>query len=502
MGAQQRTCRSFKMFEAAELGRVMSKEDFDSLIPELRARLLKAQFALRSTKTPVIVIISGADGAGKGDTVNRLHEWLDPRGLETNVYGAPSEDERERPPFWRFWMTLPARGRIGIFFGSWYTEPILQRAYGATKNAALDRSMQRIAAFEKMLADDGALILKFWFHLKKDEQKARLRKLEKNRKTRWRVSATDWKHFKLYDRFVKHSERSIRATDVVHAPWILVDAADDHYRDYTVAETICRAMEERLSAAVPPPLLLTTREAEAPSDRTILDSVDLTQTLSEAEYSRLLTKFQARLNALVLKAAQKKRSNVIVFEGWDAGGKGGAIRRVTSAIDARNYRVIPVAAPSDEERAHHYLWRFWRHIPRAGRATVYDRSWYGRVLVERVEGFAREDEWLRAFAEINDFEEQLSDAGAIVTKYWLHVSKDEQLRRFQERQEIEYKKHKITDEDWRNRDRWDAYQLAVNEMVARTSTRHAPWILIGANDKHFARVEILRRLCDRIEDEI
>jgi polyphosphate kinase 2 (PPK2 family) len=211
---------------------------------------------------------------------------------------------------------------------------------------------------------------------------------------------------------------------------------------------------------------------------------------------------QGKLHRLTWAAHQKKRSSVFVFEGWDAAGKGGCIRRITQAMDARLYQVISTAAPTDEERAHHYLWRFWRHIPRAGLVTVYDRSWYGRVLVERVENFAKESEWKRAYLEINSFEEQLVNHGTIMLKFWIHISPEEQLRRFKEREVIAYKQHKITDEDWRNRDKWEAYTLAVNDMVARTSTTLAPWVLVSGEDKGFGRIEVLKTVCNRLEEAL
>ena len=218
---------------------------------------------------------------------------------------------------------------------------------------------------------------------------------------------------------------------------------------------------------------------------TILDRLDMSQSLGKQDYRAELAKYQARLHALDRKAVDRKVSGIGVFEGWDAGGKGGAIRRLTAALDARDYRVISIAAPTDEERQHHYLWRFWRHLARAGRATFFDRSWYGRVLVERVEGFATEAEWRRAYAEINDFEERLVRHGIVLLKFWLHITKDEQLRRFKAREEIPYKRWKLTDEDWRNREKWDLYEQAVNDMIERTSTAHAPWTLIEGNDKRF-----------------
>ena len=234
----------------------------------------------------------------------------------------------------------------------------------------------------------------------------------------------------------------------------------------------------------------------------VLSTIDLERTVPEEEYGRELPRLQERLSRLAWVGKRKGVSSVAVFEGSDAAGKGGAIRRVTWALDARLYRVIPVAAPTDEERAHHYLWRFWRHVPPGGSFTIYDRSWYGRVLVERVEGFAREEEWRRAYLEINDFEAQLVGSGIALSKLWLHISPEEQLRRFRERETVEWKRHKITDEDWRNREKRDSYEVAIDEMIARTSTRDAPWTLVAATDKKAARLAVLATLCDRLEEAL
>lgn len=492
------------MFESAELGRKLSKKEYQEQEPELRMRLLEVQEALKQAPFPVIILISGVDGAGKGETVNLLHEWMDPRYLETHAFGPPSDEEGERPEAWRFWRVLPPKGHIGIFFGSWYTRPIIDRAYKKTRDENLDASLIRINAFERELVEDGAVIIKLWFHLSKQSQKARLQALEKNAQARWRVTSVDWKHFKLYDRFRRISERALRATSTGEAPWLIIEGADKRYRSVSVANHILEAISKRLEenrtkTATPQ---ADKKEPSIKDPYTLLDTVDLSHGLSDIKYKRDLERYQGRLNLLYREARARGRSIILVFEGWDAAGKGGIIRRITPAMDARDYKVIPIAAPTEEERAHHYLWRFWRHLPRAGRVTIFDRSWYGRVLVERVENFATSEEWMRGYGEIVNFEEQLAAHGILLLKYWIHIDSDEQLRRFKAREGTPYKHFKITQEDFRNREKRNDYELAANEMFDRTGTEFAPWYLIEANDKKFARIKTLRIFCDRLEDSL
>lgn len=492
------------MFESAEVGRKISKKEFERRLPHIRSRLVQTEFELTRTNSPVIIIVSGVDGAGKGDVVHRLSEWLDPRGMNVSAFWHDTEAGRERPPYWDFWQALPPRGRIAILFGSWYTEPVIQRVYGHMKGPAFDAALQRIASFEEMLAHDGALIIKLWFHLSKNNLHRRLSRLKKDPETHWRVLPMDWAHHKLYDKFVRVSERTLRRTDFPHAPWCLVESTDDRYRDLTAARIILEAMEARLARRRPARFKVSRRlprlGQHGKGGKTILDAVDLDQRLTREVYERKLEKFQARLSRLSWAAWKKKIAAVLVFEGWDAAGKGGCIRRMTQALDPRLFRVVPIAAPTDEERAHHYLWRFWRQMPAAGRLTIFDRSWYGRVLVERVEGFAQPDEWHRAYHEINDFEEQLVEHGMLLVKFWIHLSKAEQLRRFKERESIPFKRYKITAEDWRNRRKWDDYKAAVNDMVSFTSSEFAPWTLVAGEDKKCARIQILKELCQRLED--
>ena len=492
------------IFRAAENGHSLTPEKYDAELPRLRARLLEAHHALREQKFPVIVIVSGADGAGKGELVHRLNEWLDPRGVATHAFWRPSDEERERPAFWRFWRAMPGRGRIGIFFGSWYTEPVIERVYGRMKKKAFEAELDRIAAFEKMLADDRTVFVKLRLHLSKREQKRRLKKLERD----GRIGPEDWQHFQLYDKFNKVSARSLVRTDLPHARWHVIEATDRRYREIAAGQVLLEALEQALAAAAKP-VSAARRVAAArrAADRLApkrghLSRLDLAQRLDDDAYGDELAKYQSRLSQLAWEAQDRGVSTVLAFEGWDAAGKGSAIKRVTEAIDPRLYRVVGVPAPTDEERAQHYLWRFWRQLPRAGYLTIFDRSWYGRVLVERVEGFATPAEWGRAYTEINAFEEQLADRGIVLGKFWIHISPEEQLQRFKERETVAYKRYKITEEDWRNRKKWPDYQHAVEDMVTCCDTPCAPWTIVPGNDKKFARVQILKTIVQRLESAL
>ena len=488
------------MFESAKLGHKLDKATFKKREPELRGALLEAQFRLAERQEfSVVVLIGGVDGAGKGETVNTLNFWMDPRHIETNAMGEPTQEERERPRMWRFWRALPPKGKIGIFFGSWYTAPIIDRVSGRTDDADLETNIDEILRFEAMLASEGTLVLKYWMHLSKKQQKRRLDALEKEPETRWRVTDTDWDRFNLYDDFRAVSEVALRRTSVPHAPWIVVEGANPNYRMITTATSLLEGVRTRLDNHPPRPPSVTLPKLPEPDDRRVLRALDLSHRLPRKKYRQELQSLQGRLNLLSRDKKMKERSVVLVFEGADAAGKGGTIRRTVAALDARFYRIIPVAAPTDEEKARPYLWRFWCHLPRTGHFTIFDRSWYGRVLVERVEGFAAESDWMRAYGEINDFEYEMHRHGIILAKFWLHISQDEQFRRFKEREATDHKRHKLTEEDWRNREKWDAYEEAICNMVERTGTRVAPWHLVSTEDKYSGRVEVLRTICETIE---
>ncbi|MFZ5531563.1 MAG: polyphosphate:AMP phosphotransferase [Pseudomonadota bacterium] len=500
------------MFESAELGHKVDKKTWDKEVPALREALLDAQYDLLEKKhTAVVILIAGVEGAGKGETVNLLNEWMDPRHIQTHAFGPRSQEELERPHMWRYWKSLPPKGKVGIFFGSWYTWPIVNRTTGKIGGADLERSIEEIRHFERMLAQEGVLLVKFWFHLSKKAQEKRLKSLEKNPETRWRVTDNEWKFFKLYDKFYKVSDRVLRETSTGEAPWIVVEGSDERYRGLTVGKLLLAGLQDKLAAptadkgvarkarktATAAPML------QAPIDgKNVLAALRFNQKMSKDRYERELEKWQGRLNLLSRHPRLRRRACLCVFEGQDAAGKGGAIRRITHALDSRFYHIVPVAAPTEEERAQPYLWRFWRHLPRQGHFAILDRSYYGRVLVERVEGFCREEDWLRAYSEINDFEEQLSRSGVIIAKFWLAITPDEQLKRFKEREQTGYKRFKITAEDWRNRDKWPAYERAVCDMVDRTSTDIAAWTLVESDNKYYARIKILKTLCELLESKL
>lgn len=490
------------MFEIAELGHAIKKSVYKDQVPELRTQLLLAQEKLKDNDFSVIILISGVDGGGKGEVINYLNEWMDPRYMRTVAFGTSSDEESERPKFWRYWRTLPAKGTIGIYVGSWYSDPLSQRVYDEIDDNQLHMHLMHIRQLEQELIDDGTLVIKCWLHLKKSAQRKRLALLEKKPETCWKVTQRDKKHLQMYDDFVVVAEKVLTETSTGDSPWLIVDGTDIRYSSLTIGRHVLKRIEQHLHLH---DLDKQERTKHLDCDKThllqqnLLDSLDLSLKLEKKDYNSSLAKYQGKLSKLARQARELKRSSILVFEGWDAGGKGGAIRRLTHAIDARNYQVIRVAAPTDEENQHHYLWRFWRHIPRAGQVTIYDRSWYGRVLVERVEGFTSENKWKHAYAEIVNFEEALSEHGILLLKFWLHIDKDEQLSRFKQREKISYKKYKITEDDYRNREKWDEYNIAVNEMVTRTSTLKNPWVMVEANDKKYARIKVLKAYCRHLE---
>ncbi len=479
------------MLEASEVGNRMGKAEYRAAVPQLRVDLVNAQYDLRSADFGVLVFVAGDDRVAGNDVVNRVNEWMDTRYIRTHVMGPLTREESMRPRFWRVWRDMPPKGRIGIMAGG-ILRLLHENLAGELSDRDYELAIGHLEQLQQDLVSDGMLIIKVFLHTPAKRQRKRLKRAESDKEEGWRVDRRDWDRLDLLRESRAKLEALLRRTSVPGAPWTVIEATDRRHRDVAVARTILNAITARLGEASPSGVAVS-EQLFAPGERqvTVLDTVDLTRTTDRSTYRRELNTLQREVHRLARKARDRGLPTVLAFEGWDAAGKGGAIRRITQALEAGDYRVIPTAAPTEEELRYHYLWRFWRDLPREGRLVIYDRTWYGRVLVERVEGFAVASQWQRAYDEINDFEDQLVEHGIFIAKFWLHISSEEQLARFQARENTPEKAHKITEEDYRNRERWDDYVHAVDQMVLRTSSAEAPWHIIAANDKYSARLEVL-----------
>lgn len=473
----------------------LSKADYKTQSSALRLKLLEHQFSVQQKDRSVILVIAGDDRSGRHETINALLEWFDPRFIRVNAYGPHDQVDEQRPFFWRFWRDLPGAGRLGIYLREWTSTTVVQYLNNDIDHNKLQQRIEMIRNFEKQLSDDGALIIKVWLHLSKQDHKERLDKVHDT----VFFEPKDELALKNYDTAVKTIDEVLAATDAPHAPWHVVDGAEPLQRNLVVGQSILKQMaswsareKPNVPAAMPP----------TSSQQNVLNSIDLSRKLDKKTYEAQLKKERTRLRELMNQAYEQGISIVCAFEGVDAAGKGGAIRRIATALDAGHYRIVPVAKPTDEELARHYLWRFWRHMPPNGLMTIFDRTWYGRVLVERVEGFAEEHEWQRAYQEINDFEKQLSVHGTVLVKFWLHIDQQEQKKRFEAREKTPHKKYKITEEDYRNREKWPEYREAIHDMISQTDTPYAPWSLISAQDKKFARVEVLKILNEKVSEKL
>lgn len=487
-----------------EKKKALEKKELKEKIEKAGAKLGLLERQARAAKIPVLITFDGFEAAGKGLQINRLIQFMDPRGFE--VYTADKDDESDRmhPFLWRFARKAPADGRITIFDTSWYRH--VQRDFfdGLTKEQDLGAAYEDICAFEQQLADSGVVLIKLFLSITEKEQKKRFEKLVGSKETAWRVRKEDWDRNEQYEYYDEISKQMISRTHTKSAPWLIIDA---NKKDRAALEII-EVVNDRLESA------LKQKEigkkpgvyaAPVPPDRYkrgALSHVDLSKSLSREEYKEKLDKLQKRVEKLHSELYRLRIPVILCFEGWDAAGKGGAIKRLTSHLDPRGYKVCPTPAPNDVEKVHHYLWRFWNNIPKDGHITIYDRTWYGRVMVERIEGFCTEDDWRRAYREINEFEAHMIHHGAVVLKFWIDIDKDEQERRFNDRMINPEKQWKITDEDWRNREKWDQYEEAVNEMIERTSTEDAPWIIVEGNSKYYARVKVLKTVVKAMEEKI
>lgn len=494
------------MLEQVDLSRSMSKAEFKPLARDLGFRLAELQRHCHDAKVPTVLAFEGWDAAGKGYIINRLTSILDPRGFWVHPIGPPTPEEARLPWMARFWRRLPERGSIGIFDRSWYGRVLVERVDGLVPERVWRAAYEEIDAFERQLTDDGYVVLKFWLHIDKAEQKRRFARLLADPDMAWKVGKGELRRRKQWAAYLAAVEEMLERTSTGFAPWTVVEANCLRFGLVKVFETIidaqCRAIERAEAIKAQPAkekAVVVPVKASVAARSNPLDHVDLSLKLDRVEYSAQLKELQRLLVRLEHRMYLAQVPAVVVYEGWDAAGKGGNIKRLTEGMDPRGYGVVPIGAPTQQELANHYLWRFWTRLPKAGHLTVFDRSWYGRVMVERIEGFCTEERWRAAYQEINEFEAQLAAAGTVIVKFWLHMSPEEQLRRFQERENTPYKAWKLTPEDWRNREKWPQYYEAVGEMIQRTSTTYAPWTIIEGDCKLWARVKALRVVADAIQ---
>lgn len=492
------------MLELVDLDRNLSKEAYKPLSDELQLRLGACQRAARAAGVPVIVVFEGWDAAGKGSLINALTQPLDPRGFKVRTISPATETERFYPWMWRFHTTLPGNGEVTIYDSSWYGRVLAERVDKTLPRREWRQAYEEIEEFERQLTNAGYVIVKFWLHIDKKEQRRRFKRLEADSSTAWKVGPDEWRHHRQYKRWVPAVEEMLERSSTAHAPWTIVEATHSRYARVKVYETVTQAIEKELERRKlhPAPTLSPMPEPtdEGHTQSNVLQRVDLSLSLERDEYEQELKALQERLYQLEHELYTARIPAVIAYEGWDAAGKGGNIRRLTQGLDPRGYEVVPIAAPTPEEKAHQFLWRFWRAMPKAGHITIFDRTWYGRVLVERVEGFCSEDDWRRSYREINEFERQLAQYGAVIVKFWLHIDQAEQLRRFEARKVDSYKQWKITDEDWRNRAKWRKYEVAVSDMLQQTSTTYAPWTILEANNKLYGRIKALKTVSKALEE--
>lgn len=506
------------MLEQIDLTKKMKKEEYKERMEQMMPRLSRLQRECKELGIPVMIVFEGFGAAGKGVQISKLISALDPRGFHVHAIDGESKDEQLRPFLWRFWTKTPEKGRIAIFDRSWYRRVLVDRFDGVTTAKELGYAYEEINSFERQLTDGGYVIIKLFLAIDKKEQKKRFKKLMESSTSAWRVTEADLLRNKEYNKYKEMNDEMLQKTDTDFAPWNIIEATDKNFATVKIYSAVIRALSQKIQEVKKErETRLASKEAAKASKNTdtkavvgedtvlktsSLDSVDLSLSYTKEEYKEKLEKLQERIQELHGELYQRRIPVILGFEGWDAGGKGGAIKRLTEKMDPRGYQVNPTASPNDIERAHHYLWRFWNNVPKKGHIAIFDRTWYGRVMVERIEGFCTKEEWMRAYKEMNDMEANWVHSGAIVLKFWLQIDKDEQERRFKERMENPEKQWKITDEDWRNREKWDQYEQAVDEMLVRTSTTYAPWIIVEGNSKYYARIKVLQSVVDAIEKRL
>ncbi len=494
------------MLELVDLNVKTDKEQYKSEIVQYKKQLILLEQEIKKKNLPVIILFEGFGASGKGSMISKTISCLDPRSFMVYSTTAATDAEKRMPLMHRFWKVIPEKGRMTILDRSWYQETA--RAFlenGISEKEYIHR-LDMMNLFERQLTDDGYLIVKFFLHIDKHEQKKRFEKLMESKVTAWRVNEMDLKRNKKYDKYFSAYDGMLNYTNTEYAPWNIIPSNDKRTAVLAIYKALCNSIRTALDGSGEISATLKGKQVEKqqfkPLKMPALNEIDLSPSLTDEEYETELEHEQKKLSKLHSKLYEQKIPVIIAFEGWDAAGKGGNIRRISAALDPRGYEAVPVAAPDKHELNRHYLWRFWNKLPKTGHIAIFDRTWYGRVMVERLENLTPESRWSMAYQEMNEFENELTDSGTIVLKFWLQIDKDEQLKRFNERQNTPEKQWKITDEDWRNREKWDKYEVAVNEMIAKTSTEFAPWHIIPANDKKYARIATLKIINKVLEEKL
>ena len=484
------------MLDKLDLKKTADEGSYEKTLESYKERLGILQRMLFDQKVPVMIVIEGWNTAGITMAVHEIVHALDPRGYALHAIEKPAQEERARPFLWRFWLRTPPRGRIALFARSWYSRAISEEMQKHTWEKSLKSRIDQINTFERQLHDDGTVIIKFFLHISKEEQKMRLEERERNPLTAWLVTPAIWNIHRHYDDSLPLIDDFIQKTDTDYAPWTIVEATDRKYAILKIYSSLVKTLEKKTAASAEGKGKKTKpKEVNKPKKNPVKRHAEPEKVYTKDELQETLGTLQIEMLELHYLLFKRRIPLIVAYEGWDAAGKGGNITRVTRYMNPLGYYVVPIAAPTENEKRYHYLRRFIKHFPTGGDIAIFDRSWYGRVLVERVEGFCSEYDWQRAYGEINEMEEEfLTSSGGGIVKFWLEISKDEQLRRFQQRAGDPLKIYKITEDDWRNREKWDLYDEAVDEMLARTSTSIAPWTVVESNDKWFARVKSLKTI--------
>ncbi len=476
-------------------------EELEARLEQARLRLMEKQMLMKEKKLPVVVLFEGWGAAGKGSVLGKVIKNLDPRFFKVEAMKKPSKEEKRKPFLYRHFIRIPEAGKFAFFDGGWMDEVTKDYLHRKLSEEKYKNRIQSIRQFERQLTDNGYLVMKFFFHISEQEQLKRLNGLQEDKNTKWRVGKEDIWQNQHYEKCLDVYDRYLFDTNMPTAPWYLIDSQNKKWAQLQVLEMLDRGIEVALTNSKQAvPILQNT----FPMNETVkLKDISLKdKTLTEEEYREELKACQKRLGELHNELYKKKIPVIIAYEGWDAAGKGGNIKRIAGALDPRGYEVHPIASPEPHEKARHYLWRFWTRLPKDGHIAIFDRTWYGRVMVERLEGFCGENDWQRAYNEMNEFEKELYDWGAVVIKFWVQIDKDTQLERFTIRQNTPSKQWKITDEDWRNREKWDLYEAAVDEMLQKTNTTYAPWFVLESNDKKYARIKALKTVISEIEKRL